>query len=120
MSRTDKDRPHWVREEDPTELRYEHHLCGAWRGQFYECDLEGTSKYRFTSDGRRYRRCDYGLVNRPWDSPPKDFVDHVWNSLERRRVRDELGEIRKLVNAGDDDVDFANWQHRHGAQWLWW
>lgn len=51
---------------------------------------------------------------------PKWYVDHVWNNAERTRVRDGLNKICKLYNSGDrDDMDFPNWQHRHGAIWYW-
>lgn len=54
------------------------------------------------------------------EHPPREFVHAVWWGPDRARVRDELVDARKRYNAGDDDVDVENRQHRHSAGWLWW
>lgn len=118
MSRTDKDRPYWVRSEDPLEPREEYHYHHDWRGNALECDLDAPAKYKPSL----YSNCGYRLRASPYTSgPPAWYRNHVWHDPERVRMRDELGEVRKLANAGEelDDVDVASWQHRHCAIWLW-
>ena len=122
MSRTDKDRPQWVRSLDPTEDRYVVHHHTRWvsgRGiVMVECDL---------SDTRRpepWRNCAYYARGSSWYTPPSDLVSGVWWRPERMRQRSKLREIAKEYNGRDDegddfDADFDNYQHRHNVQWLW-
>ena len=116
MSRTDKDRPYRVLLRDETlhpRVRHDH--------RFGECNV-GVFDYRGQYGAREWPMCDLYLPNeRVYDSPPKWFTDHLWNGPERVRVRDKLGEARKLANAGemDDDFDFPNYQARNGAWWSW-
>jgi len=53
---------------------------------------------------------------------PHWFVREVWHSPERARERETLGSIRREWNEyGDvEDGDFANYQARNSARWLWW
>jgi len=53
---------------------------------------------------------------------PHWFVREVWHSPERARERETLGRIRREWNEyGDvEDDDFANYQGRNSARWLWW
>jgi hypothetical protein len=53
-------------------------------------------------------------------NPRKWFIDHRWNNPERVRERDELTDAAKEYRAnGEVEADFANFQHRHAAQWDW-
>lgn len=131
MSKTDKDRPDWVRENDNLEpIREEFHTCGrSWRAQRIEreCDIDQPST---GSSWWRYKNCGYFLSYHRWSTRnvPKWFVDHTWNNVERVRERDTLREMTKEFNAnfgrygvrGDDaDLDFPNFQHRHRSRWYW-
>lgn len=52
---------------------------------------------------------------------PRWFVKHVGHAPERVRERDQLGKMVKQYNATGEleDADFANYQSRHAARWLW-
>lgn len=113
MSRTDHHRPYWVRCNDPSEpMRYvnHHHENGV-------CDLAPMLPWRF----RRHERCYWAVDVRPYSHAPSWFVNHRWSGPERVRERDELRGLAQTYNAGYDldDADFANHQHRHGANWDW-
>lgn len=94
--------------------------CGHTRSVFHEdwlcsCDNwpereEPTCTYGF-GPGRRNRYWDRGV--------PRWYRNANWYAPERTRERNELREAMKLANAGemDDNFDFANPQHRHGAGW---
>jgi hypothetical protein len=57
-------------------------------------------------------------------NPPKWYRDYVYNNVNRRRERDELGEFRKRFNADGwlamDEWDFENPQVKSGAKYTWW
>lgn len=128
MSKTDKDRPYWVRCNDPLENRYEHHTCGREKRSAYgkprediECSID------IPQDRARSwwydHPCVYFLHEKIHriNGVPKWFVDYVWNNPERTRVRDDLRELAKEYNAtlDIDDYDFPNYQHRNQALWYW-
>lgn len=116
MARTDKDRPAWVREDDPFEpLREESHSHHTWWGP-QECDLHVSAKLK----RGRYSHCGYWLPYSVYAGGPPAWYRHaLWYGPERRRERDELGELAKLFRGGSQDLDFANFQHRHGVSWDW-
>jgi hypothetical protein len=110
MSRTDKDRPRQIRAED---------LTGSYSGAYY--DHDSPHHYR---DGGCGEHCGWTLPYSKLCSAPRWFRHDVWVGPERGRERDELRGFAREYNAGhrpDDehDYDFANYQHRHLAEWLW-
>lgn len=123
MARTDKDRPLWVREADPSEDRVPYHRHQDWRGlRSYECDFEENEHAR---PSKSYKNnCGWSLRGYHWytGSVPKWFIDHVYNNPERVRVRDDLRNMAREYNAYNDleDDDFPNHQHHYGASWYWW
>lgn len=133
MSRTDKDRPYWVRVRDQHEATLERHWHAVgWRrqpaGHEPACDLAHFD----TAAGGRFVlwtfTCDRYIPNwasggRWWSHAPGDWVKKTWHGPERTRERAALKEAVYLFNAGGleslDDYDFENRQARHCAQWAW-
>lgn len=118
MARTDKDRPEWVRADDPLEDREETHYHVSYGGEPRECDLHVSAKDKH---GRYSGNCGYWLPYSVYrGGPPAWFRRARWHAPERCRERDQLGELAKLFRGGNQDLDFANFQHRHGAARDWW
>lgn len=119
VSRTDKDRPVYAREADPTERRIPSHHHRNWRGEPLDCDLDAPTSQR----RNRWNNCSYwipGITYYP-GSPPRWFRRRQWYDPERLRERIDLRAMAREYNAhGDlDDGDFPCWQHRHRARWDW-
>jgi hypothetical protein len=119
MSRTDKDLPYWFADE----YREVHHWrCLVGRAECSLPTFKGSYNRRFTS-------CYWQPVHEPWRSrwftwqptPPKWYVDHVWNNAQRVSVRDRarraISEYRASHNV---ETELPKQQHRHCAQWMWW
>lgn len=117
MARTDKDRPYWVRADDPLEYREEDHHHISWRGEPLVCDIHLSAKDK----QNRYTNCGYWLPYSIYrGGPPAWFRRARWHGPERRRELTELGELAKLFRGGDlENLDFANFQHHHGAAREW-
>lgn len=111
MSRTDKDRPTWVRRRDtttPVRIEHDHH-AGV-------CDAD-------PGDGSR---CCWTLP--PWirrDSslppPPNRLANAEWWRPERTRERDALRDLAREYNADPEqfmDEDDADFEHRQGRHWV--
>ena len=124
MSRTDKTDPWWVVAEwwEPC-----HDQCPEAGRRVRECDLPAEPVVRHP--GRRYRfgrGCEWvpawpDRIRDVRTGPPAWFVDHVWTSRTRARVRDDCRRAVKEYRAtGEVDVVPPVDQHRHGAAWLWW
>lgn len=115
MSRTDKDRHYQVADD----YRAEHHwkcICG-----YESCDLPAS---KVNSNAPRFTKCFWEPIHmrRWWQAPPpKWFIDHTWNNLERARIRDTGREIAKDYNAnGDTELEIINQQHRHRSTYYYW
>lgn len=125
MSRTDKDRPYWVRTNDPTEDRVPHHdhIPRWWRRKRLvwdgECHLDDPVNH-----GTRFdHACGYHLrFDRYWNPKREDRRLYYYKPL-RSRERDTLGKAAKQYNAGyevDEDIVLPE-SHRHcmfpGGYW---
>lgn len=118
MSRTYKDRPYWVRSNDPKEYRKAFHACAYLN---IECSLKENC---VPTHARNNHSCYYMTPGMEYDY---NFVTskeaHTdWHNPERLRERDVLREFVKNFNSGtvdlkEDDLDFANFQHRHRTSW---
>ena len=126
MSKTDKDKPHWVQ----AEWFEAYHFCQdynarAWQKFARPCDLP---PYPIRKRDHRYlgknrtSRCEWFPktdINHH-SVPPKWFVNHVWLAPERVRQRDNIGEMKKEYRASRNiDYEFQNFHHRNNARWMW-
>lgn len=118
MSKTDKDRPSWVRAKDePNPGIWHHYRCETtfsaykWRWPALPCDI----------DTRHQSRCHYYEAQRAWCSAPPNWYRHArWYNPERNNVRmDCLRAMKEYASSGDTDVIVSTSQHRHGASWDW-
>ncbi len=121
MSRTDKDRPEWVRAHDDPHSR-ERHNCtdgwmygqtGAWQTQrYYPCDL----------DTGPYSRCRrFEATRRYLPGPPRWFNHAEFYGPDRAAVRTAgRAALREHNTDGDTDIEVPTAQHRHGGAWAWW
>jgi hypothetical protein len=124
MSRTDNTRPYWVRCNDELEeMRYAYHSCMRYRYRgAVECTIDEprkSSRFYYTAP------CGYHLdlsqlAFRPSSITP--FVHEYYHGPERRRVREELDDARRLFNAGELEEGFDVWnrQGRNSVKWLMW
>ena len=124
MSKTDKDRPYWVRCNDSTERRRIRHYHHDWRRkEELECDLIDPAPRAARASSYVSRRCHYEpavwtLRDMFGKTVPKWYVDHVYHNPLRRDARDVLREAAKEWNAtGDTDLEPVNRQGRGSAQW---
>lgn len=135
MSRTDAHAPYWTW---ATWYEPSHHLwCPTgvnrhWQkrnGRVEPCNLpERPVRHAGVRTRVHVGLCTWEPVWPRWresrkvfgNTVPRWYVQHVWHNPERVRVRNGLNKIRKFYNSGDrGDMDFGNWQHRHGAIWHW-
>ena len=130
MSRTYKDRPYWVRQNDKSEVRvadHMHHTPMFYRpdsnfwGEIGVCDIDKPMTGSYKID--RKRNCDYRLPNvRWWDRPRRFYRNSHYYAPVRLIERDTLDKSAKQYNTmGEvDDVDLPQ-QHRHspygGGYW---
>lgn len=128
MSRTDKDRPHWVSAEwwEP------HHMCkehtfSRWWTNTHTCDLPAEPSLK--REPRHHWRsgiprcCHWVPVweRRTMPSPPKWFVDHMWHNPQRRAVRDDSNRARAEYRAtGTVDTVHDTRQAKNCAHWYYW
>lgn len=134
MSDTDKDKPYWV---TATWWEATHMHCpydtNSWRrhtSRRRPCNLPDRPDVKRDRPGwRRYGhdvRCYWWPVwertrfrYKAW-SPPRWFVNHVWEGVERVSVRDDCRRaIAEYRATGEVDTMPSVRQHRHGAGWLW-
>ncbi len=143
MSRTDKDRPLFVKNTDETlplvathqHVRRPFRPAEHRRDPSEECNLLPVAEQRVTPECRS----DWSWTNCEWRvawwkewrnvSPPNWFRKSRWYNPERVRVRDVLGEARKEYRGGSwredveeggfDYYDFPNYQHHHRSAWDW-
>lgn len=107
MSRTDKDRPWQIRAADMTDRNNRAYF---WHDERHHIRVGGCGE-----------GCEWTLPHIVLCQAPRDYVHEVWYGPERQRERTGLRQIALEYNAFGDvaDGDFANWHHRHCAQWLW-
>ena len=125
MSRTDKDRPAWIKKFDPAYPTYVKH--DHTTGECIEETLDGARNYGHwrAAEFTCYRSFvgSYGYqVRHIWGlRAPASVRRKSWDTSERRRVRDTLRHVAHRYNAGDDitGYDFPNNQHRHECEWWW-
>ena|SRR5690242_167547 len=122
MSKTDKDKPWWMRAEKYREVHHWKCIVGREPCSLPPFLYSGQAHYN-----RRFTACFWDAVDdyrRSWwgqGSAPQWFNDHVWHNPERVRVRDTARQIIQDYNAnGATDMEIANFQHRHNASWLYW
>lgn len=135
MSRTDAHTPWWTRAPwlEPVHSIYcELYIARGWQGGISKraCDLPESAERAANKHKKRGDRpCTWEPV---WpryrdmhklfgNHVPHWFIRHVWNGPERVRQRAELGRMIKEFNATGEleDGDYANYQTRHMARWLW-
>lgn len=117
MSRTDKDRPYWVRQNDPTEDRveYHNHVAPRWR-TMYAWDGTCHVDEPITRENRRSFSCGYYLRDRYHWTPKREDRRLYYYKPLRSRERDTLGKAAKQYNAGyevDENIVLPE-AHRHG------
>lgn len=104
MSRTDHHRPWQIRaEDDNTGLAYCHH-----------------SYWAHLRLGTCNERCGWTLPHCVLRHPPADYTHVVWHGPERAREQRDLRRLAQEYNANGDleDGDFANYQARRSAHYL--
>lgn len=108
MSRTDKDRPWQIRAADRTAST--RHVAYYWH-----------NTWQHERGGSCNASCGWTLPHIALSQPPHDYVLSVWSGPERARERVGLSQMAAEYNTYGDlsDGDFANYHHRHSAQWLW-
>lgn len=101
-------------------VRISHHTVktGFKRAYPRECVIDQNKSWHDAD-------CGYSLPfhEARWhESPPREFIHHVWTGRERVRERDGLNNLRREYNAHGEleDGDFENRQARHSAHWLYW
>lgn len=117
MSRTYKDRPYWVRQNDPREDRvpYHDHIERWWRRRINwdgECHLDEPVNH----ETRHSFPCGYYLRQR-WYNVPRDFRHYNYYGPLRAHERDNLRDAAKQYNSwGEVDEDFYLPEaHRHAT-----
>lgn len=117
MSNTYKDRPRWVRSNDPRERRTADHAIV----NHDHCTIDEPLTRETTWS---WRRCSYDVVDGPWgDGPGPDDIHDAWWGPQRVIERDSCRRLAAQYNTTGtiDDADVpAPEQHRHGASWHWW
>ena len=117
MSRTDKDRPEWVRSADPTVASVVEHRCfprSSWIAQIVECDL-GTGR------GASCRRYEASSERNLDTCVPDWFIRADWTGPDRCRLRMAArAAVTDFRANGDTAVDLPTDQHRHRSVWSWW
>lgn len=102
MSRTDKDRPEWVKNNDRTVAPVAYHYHVDYRGNALDCDVDEPSlqsdKWRF------HRNCGYDQRFYT-ENPGKAAINNDWHAPIRTKVRRELRSEVKEYNAGGDFED---------------
>lgn len=127
MSRTDKDRPGWLRSTwwEPDHRGCRHAVFDRGR----TCDLPdrpilerpARATWRTVPQGCTWVPChDYYHGYQPGGAPTW-YVRLEFTGPARRRTRDELTRARQEYRAtGQIDIIPATTQHRHMARWSWW
>lgn len=119
MSNTYKDRPRWVRSNDPQEARDEHHGADHERGE--PCTL--TVPLTWASQWR-HRGCHYDIPGSQIQGrgPTNDDLHDQWWGPQRRSERDRGRELVGQYNTFgeiDEDRELAPEQHRRRIR-QWW
>lgn len=113
MSKTDKDRPLWVRANDTSLKRvpYHDHL-DRW-GNVVDCDIEMPTVYNDAYRG--LRQCGYDIYQDSWlDTPSRKVRHYEWFGPVRAKMRDSLrAQVREYNTYGEvDDAIFIG-DHRN-------
>lgn len=122
MSRTYKDRPLWVKAEYFVPM---HSMCenSGWGKPNRKCDLpENPIREHNRRTSWKHVSCYWSsdFKEMTWPSPPKWYIDHVWNNHIRTVVRDECRRAVMEYNGyGEVDVIPNIDQHRNCAKWMW-
>lgn len=115
MSNTFKDRPYWVRSNDPSERRDADH---DHRGGV--CTIDEP----VTRDNQYGTWCAYSATeySQHGDGPTREYVRAVWWGPERARTRDACRLLATQYNTTGDvneDDEPTGVQHRGSAKWIW-
>lgn len=127
MSRTDKDRPFWVRKFDPSERGGVDHWCGhpyssysPYRGEYFPCDLHLPPP--LTEEEANERRCSPSDPASGWSAiNPGWWTHHHQVAPRRRRDRDVLNEAVKWHRADPENFveDFDLGYSEPYEPWYW-
>lgn len=121
MSRTDKDRPHWVRSLDPLDRQSgkdEHYDLLHARG---ECDFTETHDRASHRDTYCTAHIDYRI----YTSARQSAEGRIWHRQDRAAQRRIAVELRRAANSGclDEAEDMIDHRQTHrGAAYHggWW
>lgn len=124
MSRTDKDRPYWIKgEDDPGNPIAHHYTCeysplGHWNR--VACDYDDNNIPKRDRKCRRFPQLEMSYW---YGHGPTKIDRHLyWNGPARAEERATLSSLIKDYRA-NGDVDHAeldHQQHRHDAAYLLW
>ncbi|RJL19979.1 hypothetical protein [Bailinhaonella thermotolerans] len=120
MSRTWKDRPWWVKHQDPRmprEAFHDHGVYGEIPCTLQEADRRKPDETWFQRLWPRHG-CQY--IMRTRTRIARRYLVEALTAADRRRVREACGDYRKVyMAAGDaDGVEIPTAQHRQAAAWL--
>lgn len=134
MSRTDKDRPYWVRQNDPSEARLAIHMhhtpmfyTAGWNsnrwGEIGVCDLDKPMTGEWSVD--RKRNCYYRVTppdHYAYDKCEREDRNLYYYAPVRMKERDLLGKAAKQYNTSGevDDVDLPGYHHHMPFGGGWW
>lgn len=125
MSRTDKDRPYWVRAQDPLEYgRVPYHYCGGrvywWTKEPLPTDCSLVYSSALSEEEWNRANCQYGL---PFDyaSSPSWWTHQTAIEPQRRRERDTLVKAAQWYRADPEgfmeEFDFGVPEYRVPYFW---
>lgn len=116
MSKTDKDRPFWVKQNDISLSRVAYHDHVDYWGNDVECDIEFPTvredKYRVD------RNCGYDIVGYySWiDSPSRKIRHNEWFGPIRAKTRDAMiSQVKEYNTYGLIETDSLDPQDHRNA-----
>lgn len=97
MSRTDKDRPYWVRATDTLDKQRRRVEHSAWLHARGECDMLDV----YDSDSHRNTFCTSHLDFHIWSSGARQSREaRLWHRQDRAAQRRITTDLRRAANAG--------------------
>lgn len=114
MSRTDKDRPYWVKVNDNSIQRVPFHDHVDYFGNDVECDFGEVC----TEDTLWARNCGYDLGHYEVyaDNPDRKLRRGAWFGPVRTRTRNDMVSLRKEYREFGEVDDYVGFRdHRHSS-----
>lgn len=123
MSKTDKDRPFWVIQNDSSIYREAYHDHVDYLGNDVDCDihLDTVREDKYRAD----RNCGYDVVKRYSfvDAPSRKKRHNDWFGPARSKTRDAMiSQVKEFNSLGYIESDSAEpGDHRHAPmRGTWW